>query len=146
MWWLGSIYLFIFLKGFFVPFAPPPGFGCQDAKICMKNKSRTHNFCIQCLRSKKVWPVHRHQVPIGSQQHKRMLDFIFYFHMLFSQIWLNHLVDDQSLLGSSIFFMGDISPKCEEWFWMFSFTRSEGKKHKNWHQIQVEGWLKICSL
>jgi hypothetical protein len=38
------IYLFIFQKGFFVPFAPPPGFGCQDAKICMKNKKQDSQF------------------------------------------------------------------------------------------------------
>jgi len=110
-------------------------------KFARKIKSRTHNFCIQCLSSKKVSPVHRHQVPIGSQQHKRMLGFIFYFHMLFSQIWRNHLMDDQSQLGLSLFFMGNISPKCEKkWFWMCSFTGSEGKTNKNWHQIHVEGW------
>jgi len=38
------IYLFIFQKGFFMPFAPPPGFGCQDAKICTKNKKQDLQF------------------------------------------------------------------------------------------------------
>jgi hypothetical protein len=84
------IYLF-FKKGSSCHLHLHQGLVARMQKFAPKIKSRTYNFCIQCLSCKKVSPVHRHQIPIGSQQHKRMLDFIFYFHMLFSQIWLNHL-------------------------------------------------------
>ncbi len=130
------VHLFIYLfskKGSLYHLHLHQGLVARMQKFAWKIKNRTHNFCIQSLSSKKVSAVHRHQVPIGSQQHKRMLDFIIYFHMLFSQIWLNHLMDDQSALGFSLFFMGDISPKCEKWFWMFSFTRSEGGKKTKIH-------------
>jgi len=93
------IYLF-FKKGSSCHLHLHQGLVARMQKFAPKIKSRTYNFCIQCLSCKKVSPVHRYQIPIGSQQHKRMLDFIFYFHMLFSQIWLNHLMDDQSPLGS----------------------------------------------